>query len=437
MSIGLVGLITAASMLSLILLGLPIAFALGLTGLGGIIAVTGGTAWVDFASGAALHNLSHFGLLAVPLFILMGTYITESGMGPRLIDFASQWFRRFPGYLHTASIVACGVFASMSGSSIATAAAIGGVILPEMKRRGHNMRYGMGAVAAGGTLGIIIPPSNAFIIYGVLTETSIAKLFIAGILPGILLVISFVAFNSILFTAKPELNPTEEKIDVDWGARLLSLRRIWTGIVLIVAVIGGIFMGVVTPTEAAGLGALVALILGIFVLKGLSFGTTHKAAVQAVQITAMVGFIIYGGLILGRGLTLLQLSHELVALIEESELNRWVVMGMINAFLLFLGMLLDAAAITLITIPLLFPVIVALGFDPIWFGVIFSLNMELALITPPVGINLFVIKGITGEKMKDVILGALPYALIVAGSIVLIMFFPGIATWLPEQMFDF
>ena len=177
--------------------------------------------------------------------------------------------------------------------------------------------------------------------------------------------------------------------------------------------------------------------LALYVLRGLSWRSAHKAAISAVQITAMVGFIIYGGLILGRGLALLQLSQELVGLVEHADLNRWTVMILINLFLLFLGLLLDAAAITLITIPLLFPVIDSLGFDPVWFGIVFSLNMELALITPPVGINLFVIKGITGEKMKDVILGAAPYAGIVAAVIALIMVFPGIATWLPDQMFEF
>jgi C4-dicarboxylate transporter DctM subunit len=214
----------------------------------------------------------------------------------------------------------------------------------------------------------------------------------------------------------------------------VSLRRIWTGVVLILAVLGGIFLGVVTPTEAAALGAFAALALGMFVLRGLTPSTAHKAAIQAAQITAMVGFIIFGGLVLGRGLTLLRLSAELVAIVSDAELNRWVVMIIINVFLLFLGLLLDAAAITLITVPLLFPIVLKLGFDPVWFGILFTLNMELALITPPVGLNLFVIKGITGERMKDVIIGALPYALIMVGVLALLMVFPEIATWLPSKM---
>lgn len=434
MSLGLLSLAVGLGLLSLLLMGLPVAMALGITGLTGIIVETGMDSWVLLTGGAALHNLSHFGLLAIPLFVLMGTYVTESGMGPLLVEFATRWFSRFPGYLHTAAIAACGIFASMSGSSIATAAAIGGVILPEMKRRGQNMRLGMGAVAAGGTLGIIIPPSNHFILYGVLTETSIGKLFIAGVIPGVFLVLAFITFNTIFFSVKPDSNAQIE-VNYSWADRLVSLRRIWTGIVLIFAVLGGIFFGVVTPTEAAALGAFVALLLGLFVLRGLNLVSAHSAAIKSIQVTAMVGFIIFGGLILGRGMALLNLSGELVQVITDADLNRWVVLLIINIFLLILGLLMDAAAISLITIPLIFPIILELGFDPIWFGVIFGLNMELALITPPVGMNLFVIKGITGEKMTDVILGTTPYALILAAGIVLIAVMPGMATWLPSKMF--
>lgn len=435
MNLGFVGTVIGIALMSLLLMGLPVAFALGLTGLYGIFHATGTSAWVTLTSGAALHHLSHFGFLAIPLFILMSVFITQSGIGARLIDATSKWFSFLPGYLHSASVIACGAFSAMSGSSIATAAAVGGVVLPEMKARGHSMRLGMGAVAAGGTLGMLIPPSNHFILYGVLTETSISKLFAAGLVPGILLIVAFVTFNVIIFRLRPHLAPAEvEGRAVTWADRWISLRRVWTAAILILTVIGGIFLGIVTPTEAAGLGALAALLLGMLVIRALSVQGAWQAALQAVQITAMLGMIILGGLILGRGMALMNISGAIVSWISSAELSPWEVMLMINLLLLVLGLLMDAAAITLITVPLLFPVVQSMGFDPIWFGVVFCINMELALITPPVGINLFVIRSITGEPMKEIILGVLPYTAILAAGLLAVMVFPILTLWLPGMM---
>ncbi|MCB1380097.1 MAG: TRAP transporter large permease [Alphaproteobacteria bacterium] len=435
MNIGFAGTFLVIATVSLLLLGLPVAFALGIAGLYGIFSTTGTAAWVTLTSGAALHHLSHFGFLAIPLFVLMSVFITQSGIGARLIDATSKWFNFLPGYLHSASVIACGVFSAMSGSSIATAAAVGGVVLPEMKARGHSMRLGMGAVAAGGTLGMLIPPSNHFILYGVLTETSISKLFAAGMVPGVLLVVAFVTFNVIVFHMRPDLAPEGETAGkVTWADRWISLRRIWTAAILIVTVIGGTFLGVVTPTEAAGLGALAALIIGVLLTRTLSLESAWGAALQAVQITAMLGMIILGGLILGRGMALMNISGAIVKWISESGFSPWQVMLLINLLLLVLGLLMDAAAITLITVPLLFPVVQSLGFDPIWFGVVFCINMELALITPPVGINLFVIRSITGEPMKEIILGVLPYTAILALGLIVVMVFPGLTLWLPSMM---
>lgn len=434
MHIGMVAGIVFGGLFGLILVGLPVAYCLGITGVAGLIFAEGSKAWVVLTGGAALHHLASFGLLAIPLFILMSSYITESGMGPKLIDFSTKWFTRFPGYLHSSAIAACAVFSAMCGSSMATAATIGGVVLPEIKRRGHDMNMGLGAVAAGGTLGILIPPSNQFILYGVLTETSVARLFMAGIVPGILMVVCFIAYTSLRSVRNPIMASGGAKDKITWGARWLALRQIWTGLLLIASVLGGIFMGIVTPTEAAALGGLLALLLGMFVLKKLTLAVSHQAAVKAVQITTMVGFIIMGGLILGRAITLLDLSGELITIIEESGLSRWSVMILINFVLFFLGMLMDGAAIVMITTPLIFPVVVALGFDPIWFGVVFCINVELALITPPVGMNLFIIKGITDEKMIDIIKGVFPYFFIMIGMLILVMVFPQLSLWLPNVM---
>jgi C4-dicarboxylate transporter DctM subunit len=420
-----------AIILGVLLIGLPIAFTLGLAGLVSIVLGSGWTDWLDLAGGTAVHNLSSFGFLAFPLFILMGTLVTESGLGPRLIDFALKWMSRVPGPLHAATVLACGIFSSFSGSSVATAAAVGGIVLPEMKRRGHDLGLGMGAVAAGGTLGVMIPPSAHFILYGELTQTSVAALFLAGIVPAAILIVVFLAYTMLAVVRRPALAPPIPE-GVTWVDRWIALRRIWTGLILMAAVLGGIFFGIVTPTEAAGLGALVALLLGLFVIRGLRLPTAYQAALKAVQAATMIGFIILGGLILGRGVVLLGISDEMVTWIGHSGLARWQVLLLVNVLLLLLGTIMDGAGIVLVMTPLLFPVMTDLGFDPIWFGVMFGLNMELGLIHPPVGLNLFVIQSVTGEPIGRIFRGTLPYAALMLAVLVLIIVFPDIVLWLPN-----
>jgi C4-dicarboxylate transporter DctM subunit len=422
-----------SGMLLAIFIGLPVAIALGSVGLLGLYYV-GGTKTVIIMTGStAIHELSHFGLLAIPLFMLMGTAVTVSGIGRDIADVVTKWLHRIPGALHSAAVVSCAFFAALSSSSVATAAAIGGVILPEMRRRGYNLRLGIGAVAVGGTLGILIPPSNYFILYGVLTETSITKLFLAGIVPGLMIASVIVVFNTLLFWLRPSLAAAEVKENPpSWPEKWAALRRAWTGIVLIAAVIGGISFGVVTPTEAGGLGAVVALLIGSVVLRTINRSNIGSILILAVQTTSMMGFIIFGGLLLARASTLLNLSSWLIGLIGDSGLEPWTVLLLINLLLFLLGMFMDAAAITILTVPLLFPVISALGFNPIWFGVVMAINLELALVTPPVGLNIFVLKAVAGVSMREAILGTLPYAALLLVCLVIVMLFPQIALWLPS-----
>jgi C4-dicarboxylate transporter DctM subunit len=432
MSIEILAFIFLGGMLFAILIGLPVAIALGSVGLIGLFYMGGKNTLIIMAGGTAVHQLSHFGLLAIPLFMLMSSTIKASGIGANIVDFVTKWLHRIPGALHSAAVVSCAIFAAMSSSSVATAAAIGGFILPEMKRRGHNLRLGIGAVAVGGTLGIMIPPSNYFILYGVLTETSITKLFMAGVVPGLMIVCVVLLFNTILFKFRPHLSPaTETEAVPTWPQKWMALRRAWTGVVLIVTVVGGIFLGVVTPTEAGGLGAVMALLIGTFFLKSITRRTFSEILIQAVQTTSMMGFIIFGGMILARASTMMNLSTWLIGLITESGLGPWTVMLLINLLLLVLGMFMDAAAITILTVPLLFPVIVALGFDPIWFGVVVALNMELALVTPPVGLNIFVLKAVADVSLRDAVAGTMPYAALLFICLGLLMAFPQIALWLP------
>ncbi len=434
MNLGITAGLVTAGLLALLLLGIPIAYVLGMTGIFGLYSATGGTsAWMSLTSGAALH-LSSSSLLAIPLFMLMSAYITESGMGPKLLDFTDKWFSKMPGALYSAALAACGVFSTLSGSSVATAGAIGGVVIPEFKRRGLNVKRGMGAVAAGGTLGVLIPPSTAFIIYGELTETSVARLFMAGIVPGIAVLSVFIIYTTIVSHAEERKAPPIDAPDVTWVERWASLRQIWSAIVLMVAVLGGIFFGVVTPTEAAALGALSAMLIGVYVLKGLTWKGVHKAAVRSIYSITMIGTILLGGLILGRAVTMLGISQGLVDLIQGTGQPGWMIIMWIMLLLLFLGMFLDGAAMTVITIPLLFPVISSYGYDPVWFAIVFVVNTEIGLLTPPVGMNLFVVKAISGEPMIDVVKGALPYTLLLTLMLVVLIVFPQITLWLPDLL---
>lgn len=434
MNLGITAGLVTAGLLALLLLGIPIAYVLGMTGIFGLYSATGGTsAWISLTSGAAMH-LSSSSLLAIPLFMLMSAYITESGMGPKLLDFTDKWFSKMPGALYNAALAACGAFSTLSGSSVATAGAIGGVVIPEFQRRGLNVKRGMGAVAAGGTLGVLIPPSTGFIIYGELTETSVARLFMAGIIPGLSILAVFMIYTMIVSHAEERKAPPSIQPDVTWVERWTSLRQIWSAIVLMLAVLGGIFFGVVTPTEAAALGALAAMLIGIYVLKGLTWKGVHRAAVRSIYSITMIGTILLGGLILGRAITMLGISQDLVDLIQSTGQPGWMVIIWIMLLLFFLGMFLDGAAMTVITIPLLFPVISSYGYDPVWFAIVFVVNTEIGLLTPPVGMNLFIVKAISGEPMSDVVKGALPYTLLLLLMLIILIIFPQISLWLPDLL---
>ncbi|TWG61360.1 TRAP transporter large permease [Aminobacter sp. J44] len=434
MNLGITAGLVTAGLLALLLLGIPIAYVLGMTGIFGLYSATGGTsAWISLTSGAAMH-LSSSSLLAIPLFMLMSAYITESGMGPKLLDFTDKWFSKMPGALYNAALAACGAFSTLSGSSVATAGAIGGVVIPEFQRRGLNVKRGMGAVAAGGTLGVLIPPSTGFIIYGELTETSVARLFMAGIIPGLSILAVFMIYTMIVSHAEERKAPPSIQPDVTWVERWTSLRQIWSAIMLMLAVLGGIFFGVVTPTEAAALGALAAMLIGIYVLKGLTWKGVHRAAVRSIYSITMIGTILLGGLILGRAITMLGISQDLVDLIQSTGQPGWMVIIWIMLLLFFLGMFLDGAAMTVITIPLLFPVISSYGYDPVWFAIVFVVNTEIGLLTPPVGMNLFIVKAISGEPMSDVVKGALPYTLLLLMMLIILIIFPQISLWLPDLL---
>jgi len=434
MSIGLISIVLIVLLLVLLGLGIPISFALGFLGVVGLVFFVGISSVFQIAEIAANSGTNLF-MLTLPLFVLMAEVFSSSGIGDDLYTAAHNWLSWLPGGLAISSIATCAGFAAISGSSPATAATVGLVSIPEMRKRGYNRYLAAGSVAAGGTLGILIPPSIAMIIYGIITEVSIGKLFIAGIVPGIMLALIFSLAIAISVKMRPNLAPRVQ--GVSWSIRFSSLKRVWPFIVLAISVIGSIYAGIATPTESAAIGATLAIVIASFYRK-LNLKTFHGALKRAISVSAMALFMVIGGNILGFFLTSMAIPQFVTELIVSLNLSRWFVMIMMNFILLFMGCLLDPMAIMVISLPIMFPIITELGFDPVWFGVVTTINVEMGMITPPVGINLFVLKAsVPGISMTDIVRGALPFLFLLIFCLALIMIFPPLATWLPGMMMGF
>ena len=325
--------------------------------------------------------------------------------------------------------MACALFAAISGSSVATAVTIGAVAIPEMVSRGYDRRLVLGTVAAGGTLGILIPPSIPMILYGSITNESVGELFISGIVPGVLLTLMFVLLMMFRARNMPRQEPCS------WSERWEVTRRSSWGLFLPVLVVGGIYTGAFTPTEAAAVGTVYSLFITFIIYRTLKFGDLSEILRDTVKTSTMIFGIIIGAILFGHVLTILQIPQQMTEWVAGQEVNRWIIMLGINVLLLFLGCFLETVSIVLITLPILYPLIMKLGFDPIWFNVVMVINMELALITPPVGMNLFVIQGLSpANKMEDIVAGVLPFAVIMVLLIILMSFVPEVATWLPQYL---
>ncbi|UCG54425.1 MAG: TRAP transporter large permease subunit [Dehalococcoidia bacterium] len=411
--------------------GMWISGALGLVGLILILFFAGGGA--ERGIGMVLFNtVGNFTFIAVPLFIFMGEIILHSGISERLYQGASSWVDFLPGGLLHTNIVSCSIFAAVSGSSMATAATIGTVATQELIKRGYNKKLLLGSLAAGGTLGILIPPSIAMIIYGVIVKESIGRLFIAGVFPGIVLSGLFMLYIGGATVLRPDLSPERLKFSIRRiGASLLNM---WPILVLIFLVLGTIYLGIATPTEAAAMGATGALIL-CAVYKKLSLKIFKESAVNAVSITCWAMFIVLGAQILSMGLGLLKVPVQLAQSVASLPVERAVIELLIVILYIILGMFIEATSMMLLTIPIVFPIMTALGFDPVWTGVFIVIMIEMAQITPPVGINLYVIHGIAGKKyLSDIIIGVIPFVICQIITVILLTVFPGLALWLPTQM---
>lgn len=412
----------------LLVIGMPVAFTLSVAGILGIIQFVD----VSFLSQVpviAYKTLDSYVLTSVPLYILMSQIMLTGRVGSGLFELGSKWMGHLPGGLGIATIFACAIFAAISGSSVATAVTIGAMAIPEMLKRGYDRKLVVGSVAAGGTLGILIPPSIPMILYGTITDESVGKLFMSGVVPGALLTVLFICY--IVFTSWDK--PREPRSS--HAEKMKSLRENIWGLFLPVIIIGGIYTGIFTPTEAAAVGTVYALAITFFVYRSVTIQDMPAILRATIKTSCMIFSIMIGAMLFGYILTILQVPQALMRLVTEGDLNRWIVMLGINIMLLILGCVLETVSIILITLPMLYPIIKALGFDPIWFNVVLLINMELALITPPVGMNLFVIKGISEDSsIQDIIAGAAPFAAIMVFEILLLCFVPEIATWLPSVL---
>ncbi len=422
------------TLLAPLLVGIPIAIALGGSGLIWLIALDPN--YLRGVGHAIWNGATSDVLTAVPLFILMGELVQRTGLASRFYDAVSLWLRRLPGGLFHANIAATSVFSAVSGSSVATAATIGMVALPNLERLKYDRRMTLGSLAAGGTLGILIPPSIPLIIYGALVETSVGKLFVAALLPGVAMALLFSGYIAVKVLLRPGLAPRAAAQPPTLRERLHSLAQMAPLLVVVVMILGGIYLGWTTTSEAAALGTLATLLMAAL-QRRLRWAMVRDSLISAIRFTAMLMFVILGAQIF---------SFAVFSWGITSEMGRWIggldypplaILLIIAAIYLVLGMFIDALSIMIMTLSILYPIIVQLHYDPIWFGVVLVILLEIGLITPPVGLNLYTIQALQPGKVsiKEVSAGAFPFVLLLLAGVALLIAFPDIALWLPRQMF--
>ena len=434
MTEALLGTLLIVLLFTLFALGVEISLALGIVGILGLLYLKGFTVGLGVVGSIAWSNASSFSFIAVPLFIFMSGILLHSGIGKGLYTAVARWVSFLPGGLAVASIFSCAIFAAISGSSVATAATIGMIAIPEMDRRGYARTLTFGSLAAGGTLGILIPPSVPMIIYGVMTETSIGHLYMAGIIPGAVLAVLFAGFVIGWAMLRPEVAPRVEEDRGTFLDKLRSFYEVAPVALLIVVVLGSMYVGIVTPTEAAALGSFVALLLAA-AFRTLTWRALRGAFEATVRTTSMVMLIIIFASMFSHVLALIGAPKALFNLVISLGLPQWALFAAIFGFLLVIAYALEELSVMIILLPILFPLVTGLGFDPVWFGIVMVVWLEIGLITPPVGLNLFVIQNMMrGMSARDVTVGTLPYVILMVWLVVLLFLFPDLALWLPRQM---
>ncbi|MBL6679638.1 MAG: TRAP transporter large permease [Candidatus Puniceispirillales bacterium] len=415
-------------MFALLLAGLPVAFSLGVLGLG--MLVIGGFSPL-MAPQAILSTLDGFILLAVPLFLLMSNILLRGGCGKDLFAAVQAWVGHWPGGLAVATIVSCGIFAAISGVSVATAATIGVVAIPEMIKRGYNKNFVYGLLAAGGTLGILIPPSLPMIVYGFVTEESVISLFLAGIGPGIFLITLFIIFSIIyskFFGGYKKVPPAS------WEERKKYSIKVLPTIILAILILGGIYTGAFTPTEAAAVGFSLALFLTTILLRSLTLTDFKKALFESMVTTAAILVIIAGAKIFGKAITLYRIPQDISMFIEATIQSKAFFMISVCLILVAMGLVFETLSMVLIMVPVLLPAAMSMGVDPIWFGIFMVIMVECALITPPVGLNLYVIQSVAKTQLGEVAKGVVPFLVMMIFTVYIMYIWPDLALYIPFKL---
>ena len=417
----------------LFIAGAPVFVCLGLSGLIGMFLQRGMQGLYQLPA-AILGQLDSFLLVALPLYIMMGEALSRSGVGGDIYDGLEKWLQKIPGGLAIASIFACAIFGAMCGVSVAGCAAIGLVAVPEMIKRGYDKSLASGSVTAAGALAVLIPPSISFIIYGALANVSVGKLFIGGIIPGIALAIMMAIYVLLRVIVNPSLAPLP-KIQLTWQQYLSPLTRLWSVIFLIFCVLGTIYTGVCTPTEAGGIGAAGAFVVA-WINRKLNWNSFKEILQGTARVTGIIMIIMANAFAFSQWMNLVRIPDNLSRWIIGLNVEPIVVILIIMGFFVILGCLIDGVSLIIVTTPVVLPTILRLGFDPLWYGVLLVLNLEMAVITPPVGLNLYTMKSIMGDRltMKEIIRGSLPYVIVESLCLLLFLFWPTLALWLPRKM---
>lgn len=426
------GIIGIGALLVLLFSRMPIGFVMGLVGFAGFAYLAGFDGGLGVLRTVAYSTFASYDLSVIPLFILMGSFCFYAGLSKDLYDMVHRWLGQWRGGLAMATVGACAGFAAISGSSLATAATMGTVALPEMKRYHYDDRLATGAVAAGGTIGILIPPSVILILYGVITEQSIGKLFLAGFIPGVLEAVFYMVTIYILCLANPQMGPPAPR--TTFSQKLTSLKNTWIVLALFALVIGGLYLGVFSPTEAAGVGAFGALVFGL-ARRRLGWKAFTDSLVGTGKTTAMIFVIILGAMILGYFLAISRIPFVLADYVGALAVNRYVVLVLILLVYLVLGCVMDSMAIMLLITPIFFPLAMSLGFNPIWFGILITRMTEIGLITPPVGLNVYVIRGVAQDvPMPTIFRGIVPFLIADLCEVALLISVPQLSLFLPGLM---
>lgn len=412
---------------------LPVAFTMAIVGVVGFALIVNTPAAAGMITTELYETFMQHSLTVIPMFVFMGQIAFHAGISRRLFDAAYSWLGHLPGGLATAAVGACTIFGAICGSGPATAATMASVAIPEMKRYKYSPELACGSVAAGGSLGMLIPPSVVFIVYAILTEKSIRQLFIAGIVPGIMMALLFCITIYIQCRLNPALGPAGPK--VGFKQKLRSLSGLTETLILFAVVMLGMFMGFFSPTEAAAIGAAGSLVIAA-VRRKITRKMITQSVMETIRTSCMVMIIVTGAVIFGRFLAITRIPFELATWLSNLPLPGWAVMGMIILFYLLAGSFIDALALVLLTIPIFYPVVMELGYDPIWFGVIIVVVTQMGVITPPVGVNVYVVSGIERDvPLQKIFRGSMPFLLAMVVAAILLMIFPQICTWLPNLVY--